>query len=232
MGVVGGSPRAWYAHPMWSPKAEYPRADSHIHLVRREDREWAESRAQVSNPPPLFTALLSGGGGDRGQEGTLYDEPRAYDALAQTHGVVAVTVVSVGEPNNAFLAEAAAEYIHERARQNWGYGVGETLGKKGLIDENYRGIRPAFGYPACPDHSLKGPLLDLLDAGAIGLELTENGAMIPAASVSGLYFAHPQAHYFTLGRLGRDQIEDYARRMGRSVEETERWLSSSLAYDA
>jgi 5-methyltetrahydrofolate--homocysteine methyltransferase len=129
------------------------------------------------------------------------------------------------------LAEAAAESIHERARQSWGYGQGEELGKRGLIDEDYRGIRPAFGYPACPDHSLKGPLLDLLGADAIGLGLTENGAMTPAASVSGLYFAHPQAHYFQLGRLERDQIEDYSLRMGQSVAETERWLASHLSYD-
>jgi len=130
------------------------------------------------------------------------------------------------------LAEAAAEYIHERARQSWGYGEGEGLGKRGLIDEDYRGIRPAFGYPACPDHSLKAPLLELLGAKDIGLGLTENGAMTPAASVSGLYFAHPQAHYFQLGRIGRDQVEDYAERMGQSVPETERWLASQLAYDA
>ncbi|MCH2103772.1 MAG: methionine synthase [Planctomycetes bacterium] len=129
------------------------------------------------------------------------------------------------------LAEAAAEAIHERARQIWGYGEGEELGKRGLIDEDYRGIRPAFGYPACPDHSLKGPLLDLLEADSIGLGITENGAMTPAASVSGLYFAHPQAHYFQLGRLGRDQIEDYAERKSQSVAETERWLASHLAYD-
>jgi len=151
---------------------------------------------------------------------------RQYEAANDDYSAIMVKALADR------LAEAAAEYVHERARQGWSDGVGETLGKKGLIDEDYRGIRPAFGYPACPDHSLKGPLLDLLGADAIGLELTENGAMIPAASVSGLYFGHPQAHYFQLGRLGRDQVEDYARRMGRSVEETERWLSSNLAYDA
>jgi 5-methyltetrahydrofolate--homocysteine methyltransferase len=129
------------------------------------------------------------------------------------------------------LAEASAEYIHEQARQSWGYAKTQTLGKKDLLAETYRGIRPAFGYPACPDHSLKGPLLDLLEAAAIGLSLTENGAMLPAASVSGLYFAHPQAHYFQLGLLGRDQVEDYARRTNRTLPETERWLSPNLAYD-
>jgi 5-methyltetrahydrofolate--homocysteine methyltransferase len=129
------------------------------------------------------------------------------------------------------LAEASAEYIHKRARKVWGYAKEETLGKRGLIDEVYRGIRPAFGYPACPDHSLKAPLLELLGTDSIGLGLTENGAMTPAASVSGLYFAHPDAHYFQLGRVGIDQVEDYSRRMGQTLTETERWLSPNLSYD-
>ncbi|MDE0891252.1 MAG: methionine synthase [Planctomycetota bacterium] len=129
------------------------------------------------------------------------------------------------------LAEAAAEFIHKRARKLWGYAKSEALGKRGLIDESYKGIRPAFGYPACPDHSLKAPLLDILGTQRIGLGLTENGAMTPAASVSGLYFAHPGAHYFQLGRVAHDQVEDYSRRMGQSFKETERWLSSNLSYD-
>jgi 5-methyltetrahydrofolate--homocysteine methyltransferase len=128
------------------------------------------------------------------------------------------------------LAEAFAELLHARARKDWGYGADEKLSNEDLIAERYRGIRPAFGYPACPDHLPKRPLFDLLKAPEVGIELTETCSMTPAASVSGLYFAHPEARYFTVGRLGRDQIEDYAKRIGLSVEETERWLASNLGY--
>ena len=130
------------------------------------------------------------------------------------------------------LAEAAAEYLHAEARRQWGYGRGEQLSQEALRRERYRGIRPAFGYPACPDHSEKFKLCDLLEARSIGVELTESAAMTPAASVSGLYFAHPEAHYFSVGRIGADQVEQYARRKGCSVTQVERWLGPSLAYDA
>jgi 5-methyltetrahydrofolate--homocysteine methyltransferase len=129
------------------------------------------------------------------------------------------------------LAEAFAEYLHERARSEWGYGSQENLEAGDLIAEKYRGIRPAFGYPACPDHTEKHKLFDLLDAPSIGIELTENCAMLPAASVSGLYFAHPEAHYFTVGRIDRDQVSDYANRKKMTVEEVERWLAPNLGYD-
>ena len=129
------------------------------------------------------------------------------------------------------LAEAFAEYLHARARANWGYGANERLGPEDLIAERYRGIRPAFGYPACPDHSEKRTLFDLLDTGRAGITLTESCAMLPAASVSGLYLANPAARYFTVGRIGRDQVEDYARRRGATVEEVERWLGPNLAYE-
>ncbi|MGH9348367.1 MAG: methionine synthase [Vicinamibacterales bacterium] len=129
------------------------------------------------------------------------------------------------------LAEASAEYLHARARRDWGYGAGERLTTDELIAERYRGIRPAFGYPACPDHSEKRKLFDLLEAERAGIALTETFAMAPAASVSGLYFAHPEAQYFTVGRLGRDQVEDYARRKGVSVTEAERWLTPNLGYE-
>jgi len=128
------------------------------------------------------------------------------------------------------LAEAFAEFLHARARRDWAYGEDESYSNEDLIAERYRGIRPAFGYPACPDHLPKRTLFPLLDAPAIGIELTETCAMMPAASVSGLYFAHPDARYFTVGRLGRDQIEDYAGRMGLSAEEAEKWLASNLGY--
>jgi 5-methyltetrahydrofolate--homocysteine methyltransferase len=128
------------------------------------------------------------------------------------------------------LAEAFAEHLHQEARLAWGYEA-QRRSNEDLIAERYRGIRPAFGYPACPDHSLKRRLFDLLGVGELGMGLTEHCAMTPAASVSGLYLAHPQARYFNVGRLGRDQVEDYARRHGESVAEAERWLSPNLSYD-
>ena len=127
------------------------------------------------------------------------------------------------------LAEAAAEYLHAEARHQWGYGADERLSHEDLLRERYRGIRPAFGYPACPDHSGKFALWDLLKPGEIGMGLTESAAMTPAASVSGLYLAHPGAHYFSVGRIGPDQLEDYARRKGMTVAEAERWLRPLLA---
>jgi len=127
------------------------------------------------------------------------------------------------------LAEAFAEFLHARARADW--GIGEPLTNEQLIGEEYQGIRPAFGYPACPDHSLKTRLFDLLGARAIGMDLTESCAMTPAASVSGLYFWHPGAKYFVIQRVKADQVEDYARRMGVTVEEAEKWLRPVLAYE-
>ena len=128
------------------------------------------------------------------------------------------------------LAEACAEWLHARVRKEWGYGADENLTNEELIREQYRGIRPAFGYPACPDHTEKRTLFALLDAPAIGVGLTESCAMTPAASVSGLYFAHPAAQYFSIGRIGRDQVEDYAHRKSMGVAEVERWLASNLGY--
>jgi 5-methyltetrahydrofolate--homocysteine methyltransferase len=129
------------------------------------------------------------------------------------------------------LAEAFAEFLHARVRREWGYGAGEQWSGDDLREERYRGIRPAFGYPACPDHTEKGRLFDLLEAPAIGMALTESYAMSPAASVSGLYFASPHAKYFSVGRLGRDQVDDYAGRKGASGAEIERWLAPNLGYD-
>jgi 5-methyltetrahydrofolate--homocysteine methyltransferase len=128
------------------------------------------------------------------------------------------------------LAEAFAEFLHARARADWGYDTGESLSNSDLIAERYRGIRPAFGYPACPDHLPKRTLFQLLDAAEVGIELTETCSMMPAASVSGLYFSHPDARYFTVGRLGKDQIEDYAQRSELTVLDAERWLGSNLGY--
>jgi 5-methyltetrahydrofolate--homocysteine methyltransferase len=129
------------------------------------------------------------------------------------------------------LAEAFAEYLHARARCDWGYGADERFSNEELIAAKYRGIRPAFGYPACPDHSQKRKLFALLDAPGVGIELTEHCAMRPGASVSGIYLAHPRARYFTVGRIDRDQAEDYAARRGMALDEVERWLSPNLGYD-
>ena len=128
------------------------------------------------------------------------------------------------------LAEAFAEYLHEQVRRAW-YEAGPKQPNDELIAEKYRGIRPAFGYPACPDHTEKETLFNLLDARSIGMELTESGAMTPTAAVSGLYFAHPQSRYFMVGKIGRDQVEDYARRKGMTAAEVERWLRPNLGYD-
>jgi len=130
------------------------------------------------------------------------------------------------------LAEAFAECLHQRARQEWGYGECEKLSKDDLIHEKYRGIRPAPGYPACPDHTEKGTLWRLLDVEQnTGMQLTENFAMWPGSSVSGFYLAHPESRYFQLGKIGRDQVADYAARKGMGVTEAERWLGPNLNYD-
>ena len=131
------------------------------------------------------------------------------------------------------LAEAFAERLHQRVRKEfWGYGSDESLDNSALIDETYCGIRPAPGYPACPEHSEKGTLFRLLDAtGHADMTLTESFAMLPAAAVSGYYFSHPDSQYFVVGRVSKEQVEDYARRKGATVAQTERWLASNLDYD-
>lgn len=132
------------------------------------------------------------------------------------------------------LAEAAAEWLHERVRKEiWGYASSESLANEALVKEEYVGIRPAPGYPACPEHTEKRKLFDLLNAEQhTSVILTESYAMFPAASVSGWYFAHPESKYFPLGKISRDQVEDYAQRKGMSVEEAERWLAPNLGYEA
>ena len=130
------------------------------------------------------------------------------------------------------LAEAFAECLHKRVREEWGYGCNENLSAADLIQEKYRGIRPAPGYPACPDHTEKGTLWRLLDVKEnTGMEITESFAMWPGSSVSGLYFAHPESRYFSVGKIERDQVADYSERKGMSLEETERWLGPNLNYD-
>jgi 5-methyltetrahydrofolate--homocysteine methyltransferase len=127
------------------------------------------------------------------------------------------------------FAEAFAAYLHQQSRRAW--GIDEARSVDDVHHESHRGIRPAFGYPACPDHSEKFKLFELLGATEVGIALTESAAMTPAASVSGLYFAHPQARYFTVGRLGEDQVASYAKRKGQSIEQVERWLTPNLSYE-
>jgi 5-methyltetrahydrofolate--homocysteine methyltransferase len=137
------------------------------------------------------------------------------------------------------LAEACAEWLHQRVRtEYWGYDKDEQLSNEDLIREQYKGIRPAPGYPACPDHTEKATLFSLLDPeaevgkpGRSGVFLTEHYAMFPAAAVSGWYFAHPEAQYFAVGKVDKDQVESYTARKGQELAVTERWLSPNLGYD-
>jgi 5-methyltetrahydrofolate--homocysteine methyltransferase len=155
-------------------------------------------------------------------------EPRleAYEARHDDYNAIMLKALADR------LAEAFAELMHLRVRRAlWGYAPEEDLAVDALIKEQYRGIRPAPGYPACPDHTEKGPLFDLLHANEIGITLTETFAMLPTAAVSGFYFAHPEARYFAVGKIERDQVEDYARRKGMSVEAAQRWLAPNLAYE-
>ena len=150
----------------------------------------------------------------------------AFNAGNDTYN--AILVQSVADR----LAEAFAEWLHERVRREWGYEP-EPLTKDALISESYRGIRPAAGYPACPDHTEKATLFELLEATErTTITLTESFAMWPSASVSGLYFSHPEVRYFAVSKIGKDQVEDYARRKGRTVQEMERWLAPNLGYEA
>jgi len=156
-------------------------------------------------------------------------EARAAAFKARHDDYSAILLQALGDR----LAEAFAEHLHERVRREfWGYAPDEDLSNQDLMAERYRGIRPAPGYPACPDHTEKRVLFDLLRAEqSAGIGLTESCAMTPAASISGYYFSHPESHYFGLGRIGRDQVEDYARRKGMAPEEIERWLAPNLGYE-
>jgi 5-methyltetrahydrofolate--homocysteine methyltransferase len=164
-------------------------------------------------------ALTAGFGAD--------EMARAFEAAHDDYSAILVKALADR------LAEALAERLHELVRRElWGYAAGESLAGDDLLAERYRGIRPAPGYPACPDHTEKRTIFRLLGAERLAhLRLTENGAMLPAASVSGWYLAHPETRYFGVGRVGRDQVEDYARRKGWSLAEAERWLAPNLAYE-
>jgi 5-methyltetrahydrofolate--homocysteine methyltransferase len=159
---------------------------------------------------------------------------KAYEAKGDDYNSIMVKALADR------LAEACAEWLHEQVRKNyWGYAKDETLDNEALIKEQYQGIRPAPGYPACPDHTEKGTLFALLDPqaelgkpGQSGVFLTEHYAMFPAAAVSGWYFAHPQAQYFAVGKVDKDQVESYAKRKGQELAVTERWLAPNLGYEA
>jgi len=155
-------------------------------------------------------------------------EPRieAYEAKHDDYNAIMLKALADR------LAEAFAELMHLRVRRElWGYAADEHLAVDALINEKYRGIRPAPGYPACPDHTEKGALFDLLHAPDVGITLTESFAMLPTAAVSGFYFAHPDARYFAVGKIERDQVQDYARRKQMQLELVERWLAPNLAYE-
>jgi 5-methyltetrahydrofolate--homocysteine methyltransferase len=148
----------------------------------------------------------------------------AYEAVHDDYRAIMVKALADR------LAEAFAEYLHLRARREW-FEPDADPAIEDLHAERFRGIRPALGYPASPDHSLKRELFDMLGARRLGIGLTESFAMTPAASVSGLIFAHPSSRYFTVGRIDRDQVEDYARRRGTTLAEIEHWLRPNLGYE-
>ena len=155
-------------------------------------------------------------------------EKRVKDFEAKHDDYNAIMLKSLADR----LAEAFTELLHKRVRKEfWGYAKDEALDAEALIAEKYRGIRPAPGYPACPDHTEKGPLFKMLNPEALGITLTESYAMYPASAVCGFYFAHPESRYFAVGKIAKDQVEDYARRKGMTLAETERWLAPALAYD-
>ncbi len=156
-------------------------------------------------------------------------EEKAAEFQAQHDDYSAIMVKALADR----MAEAFAELMHAKVRREfWGYGAGEDLDNTALIDEKYQGIRPAPGYPACPDHTEKPLLWELIEADEnAGITLTESFAMMPAAAVSGWYFSHPDARYFGVGKINRDQVEDYARRKDADLATMEKWLSPNLGYE-
>jgi 5-methyltetrahydrofolate--homocysteine methyltransferase len=183
----------------------------------RPNRSLADFVAPRASLAPDYLGMFAGTAG-------IGADALAKEYEAQHDDYSAIIVKALADR----LAEAFAEFLHAQARRDWGYGNAERLSTDDLIAEKYRGIRPAFGYPACPDHSEKATLFTLLDAPAVGITLTESFAMMPAASVSGLYFSHPHAKYFNVGRIGRDQLEDYAARKHVGLELAEKWLRPNL----
>ncbi|MEO7131221.1 MAG: vitamin B12 dependent-methionine synthase activation domain-containing protein, partial [Dermatophilaceae bacterium] len=207
---------------------------SEPHVVLHHLRQQGQHRAGIPNRSlsdyvaPKETGLRDYIGGFAVTAG-LGAAERVAEFRADLDDYNAILLESVGDR----LAEAFAERLHERVRKElWGFAPDEHFDNQELIKEAYQGIRPAPGYPACPEHTEKQTLWGLLDVHTnTGIELTDGMAMWPGAAVSGWYFSHPQSQYFVVGRLGKDQIEDYAARKGWTLKEAERWLSASLAYD-
>jgi len=202
-----------------------------IHTLRQQmarDRADRANRALADFVAPRETGLADHIGGFAVTAGHGTDDVvRDFEGRHDDYGAVMVKALADR------LAEAFAERLHDRVRTEfWGYADGESLSNEDLIAERYVGIRPAPGYPACPDHTEKRTLFALLEAEKnAGVALTDSFAMVPAASVSGYYLAHPESRYFGVGRIHRDQVADYARRKGITVAEAERWLAPNLAYD-
>ena len=195
----------------------------------RQQRDWGDDRAMyclADFVAPADAAIPDWIGAFAVTAGLGADEIAAEFAAAHDD-YSSIMVKAIADR----MAEAFAEMLHARARREWGYETEGELTRDDLIAERYRGIRPAFGYPACPDHSPKRELFRILDAEAIGMSLTESLAMLPAASVSGIYLAHPEARYFAVGPIGADQVADYAARQGREFDEVERALAPNLGYE-
>jgi len=237
--VAGGALTANAAYGLWPAKSEgddivlYADASRSAELARfpmlRQQRVKADEKPQyclADFVAPRESGLPDHVGGFAVTAGIGADRiAAAYEGQHDDYSAIMVKALADR------LAEALAEMLHARVRREWGYGRDESLNNEDLIAEAYRGIRPAFGYPACPDHLPKRRLFELLDAGSVGMTLTDSLAMLPAASVSGIYLQHPAARYFAVGPVGADQAEDYAARMGLPLEEVERWIAPNLAYE-
>jgi 5-methyltetrahydrofolate--homocysteine methyltransferase len=193
-----------------------------------QHREGVPNRSNGDFVAPKHTGLADHVGAFAVTAG-LGSDAKAREFKEQLDDYSAILLESLADR----LAEAFAERMHERVRTElWGYAADEDLANADLIKETYQGVRPAPGYPSCPDHTEKLKLWDLLGVEeATGIALTESMAMWPGASVSGWYFSHPQSQYFVVGRVGKDQVEEYAARKGQSLAETERWLAPNLGYE-
>ncbi|CAN0536309.1 unnamed protein product, partial [Laminaria digitata] len=207
---------------------------SHFHTIRQQiKRDGGAQKTRANFALADFVAPAESGVGDyiggfAVTAGIGIDEHVArYEAANDDYNAILLKALADR------LAEAFAERLHERVRTEfWGYAPGERLDNADLIKETYQGIRPAPGYPACPDHTEKEGLFSLLSATEkVGIELTESFAMLPTAAVSGFYIAHPEARFFGTGKIAKDQVEDYARRKGMDVATAERWLSPVLGYE-
>ncbi len=237
--IEGGRLTASGVYGLWPANSEgedivlYADAERSSELLRlpmlRQQRVKADDKPQYSLADfvaPRESGLADHVGAFAVTAGIGAEEiARAYEAELDDYSAIMAKAIADR------LAEAFAEMAHARVRREWGYGADESLTAEDLAAERYRGIRPAFGYPACPDHTEKATLWSLLGADEVGIELTEHFAMMPAASVSGLYFAHPESRYFAVGKIDRDQVEDYAARKKMTVETAERWLNPNLSYD-